>query len=391
MVNIRRSAQGADSQFHKLRVAVAGGYTAGHVLAGLAFLKTYKEEFGAEGYFIGCAGGVEQRLVPAHGERLHMIAGTAFARQGLGGRAKAVLGMLRGAMQARRLLREQGTELVIGVGGYASVGGSLAAWSLGIPLVIHESNAHPGLANRLLGRMAQRVCVGFEEAAPVFGRGGRRRVDYTGNPATMVPSVVRSSSEPWRMLVSGGSLGSAFLNRVAPPLLARVQELGYRTSVRHLAGTPMDTDSGVEAIRRSYAVLGIQARVDPFTESIGPAYAEADFVIGGAGALTLADIAAAGLPSLLVPLARAANDHQSDNARAFAAHTGAVWVKERDWNTERVAQQIAEILNQPELFASMGRRARAFARPDAAVRVVQICEQVLDRAPVPDATAGSVR
>jgi UDP-N-acetylglucosamine--N-acetylmuramyl-(pentapeptide) pyrophosphoryl-undecaprenol N-acetylglucosamine transferase len=379
------------------RIAIAGGYTAGHVLAGLAFLKTYREEFGAEGCFIGCPGGVEDRLVPAHGERLLLIPGAAFARQGIWGQLAAVVGMLRGAFAARRLLHREHIDVVIGVGGYASVGTGLAAWSLGIPLVIHEANARPGLANLMLARVARRVCVGFQEAGRRFrnARFRKPRVEFTGNPATVGPFAAKAAAGPLRvplrMLVSGGSLGSPFLNREAPRLLAELRAPGCEFTVRHLAGTPHPKSraaSAVEEIRRAYAESGIEARVDPFTDSIADAYADADFVIAGAGALTLADISAAGLPALLVPLADAANDHQSDNARAYCSHTGALWVAERDWNTRRIAGQIAELLGNRPRFDDIARRSHAFGRPGAALALVSICEEVLGGARV---TGGRLR
>jgi UDP-N-acetylglucosamine--N-acetylmuramyl-(pentapeptide) pyrophosphoryl-undecaprenol N-acetylglucosamine transferase len=380
------------------RIAIAGGYTAGHVLAGLAFLKTYREAFGAEGCFIGCPGGVEDRLVPSHGERLLLIPGVAFARQGPWGRLAAVAGMFRGAFAARRLLRRERIDLVIGVGGYASVGTGLAAWSLGIPLVIHEANAHPGLANLMLARVARRVCVGFQEAERRFHKTRFRkpRVEFTGNPATVGPFTAKTAAGPLRgplrILVSGGSLGSPFLNREAPRLLAELRAPGCEFTVRHLAGTPHPKKAraapAVDEIRRAYAESGIDARVDPFTDSISDAYADADFVISGAGALTLADISAAGLPALLVPLADAANDHQSDNARAYCSHTGALWVAERDWNARRVASQIVELFGNRQRFDDIARRSRAFARPGAALALVSICEEILGGAQV---AGGSVR
>jgi len=359
-------------------------------LAGLAFLKTYRDDLGADVFFIGCPGGVEQRLVPAEGVRLLLVPGEPFARQGLPRRAAAIVGMLRGALAARKLLRNESVDLVIGVGGYASVGAGLAAWSLGIPLVIHEANAHPGLANLMLARVARRVCVGFAEASKRFKRSVPQvRVEFTGNPATVGPFTTgRRSADPacWRILVSAGSLGSPFLNREAPRMLAEMRALGCHFAVRHLAGTPhtaglQTAGARLDEIRKVYREAGIEARVDPFTGSIGSAYAEADFVIGGAGALTLADIAAAGLPALLVPLASAANDHQSDNARAFCAHTGALWVEEANWNPSSIAREITELLGHPQRLEDIGRRALAFARPDAAAALVAVCEEVLGAGP----------
>ncbi|HEY1336430.1 MAG TPA: UDP-N-acetylglucosamine--N-acetylmuramyl-(pentapeptide) pyrophosphoryl-undecaprenol N-acetylglucosamine transferase [Bryobacteraceae bacterium] len=348
---------------------MAGGYTAGHALLGVALLKRYREEFGAEGFFIGCEG-IEARIVPAHGEEFHAIRGSAWARERFAGKIAAVANLFRGVADARRLLRQKRTQLVIGVGGYASAGAALAARSLGIPLVIHEANADPGLANRLLARLAARVCIGFEEAARRFPAA---KVQWTGNPPAAFVQARTASSEI-RFLVAGGSLGSPFLNREAPRLFAGLRERGVAFRVRHLAGR-----GDVDAIRRKYAAASVAARVDAFIDRMDDIYADSDFVISSAGALTLAELSAAGLPALLVPIAAAANDHQTVNARAYARQTGAPWVAERDWNIEEQADRLEALVRHPDRLAQLGTRVRACEAPDAAGNVVLACEAVLDR------------
>jgi UDP-N-acetylglucosamine--N-acetylmuramyl-(pentapeptide) pyrophosphoryl-undecaprenol N-acetylglucosamine transferase len=276
------------------RIAVAGGGTAGHVLAGLAFLKAYREETGASGFFIGCARGTETRLVPKHGEELVTIAGSPFKRESAFCQALSIVNMGRGAHEARSVLRSRGIEIVIGVGGYASLGAGLAARSLGIPLVIHEANAMPGAGNRLLARFADRICVGMEGAD--FGR---CKAKWTGNPPGVEIPDRKDVTGVLRFLVTGGSEGSPFLNREAPALFAQMKGAVH---VRHLTG-----QGDVSAVKRAYSAAGVDACVLPFTDQIAEFYADSDAVIACPGALTLTEIAAAGLPALLVPLSGAAD------------------------------------------------------------------------------------
>jgi UDP-N-acetylglucosamine--N-acetylmuramyl-(pentapeptide) pyrophosphoryl-undecaprenol N-acetylglucosamine transferase len=350
------------------RIAIAGGGTAGHICLGLEVLRAYRRKPGVEGIWIGCESGLESRLVPASGERLETIPGLPFAREAWKGKLAAASSILRGIPAARRLLRLERTQLVIGVGGYASISACLAARSLGLPVVLHEANAEPGLANKLLARFAQHICCGFEEAAALFGG---RPVTVTGTPSSTpgTDAPAMPPAPPFRFLVAGGSLGSPFLNREAPRLFASLA--GENVTVRHLAGF-----SDRDAVARAYADAGVEARVDPFIHDMSPVYAEADFVISCAGAMTLAELSCLGLPSLLVPLGNAANDHQSANARAYAKRTGTGWVAEQDWNSEQQAEWLRSLLRQPELLAGMRSRVRSAARPEAADEIVRVAEQL---------------
>jgi UDP-N-acetylglucosamine--N-acetylmuramyl-(pentapeptide) pyrophosphoryl-undecaprenol N-acetylglucosamine transferase len=351
------------------QIAIAGGGTAGHVMAGLAFLKAY-HEMRINGLFLGCAYGIESHLVRARGETLTIIAGSPFEREGPAGKIAALYNAARGILEARRVLEREHVELVIGVGGYASVGPALAAHSLGLPLVIHEANATPGRANRLLGRFAARVCGGFQETAGAFGG---LPVLYVGNP---VAGAIRRKTAPpgnrIRFLVAGGSEGSPFLNREAPALFAAMRCQGVEVWVRHLAGR-----GDVEIIRNAYARAAIRVCVSSFVDGMAEIYEHADLAIACPGAMTLAEIAAAGLPSLLVPLSGAAEQHQHLNARAFATHTGASWVTEQEWDATREAAWLTSIARHPATWSDLSARAQSWGRPDAARELVRVCEEVL--------------
>jgi UDP-N-acetylglucosamine--N-acetylmuramyl-(pentapeptide) pyrophosphoryl-undecaprenol N-acetylglucosamine transferase len=362
-------------------IAVAGGGTAGHALAGVAISRAYREIFHAETFFIGCAAGFESRLAPARGEDLVLIPGSPYERQALVGKTSAIVRLAPAVMVARGWLKKRHADLLVSVGGYPAMSAALAARSLGIPVVIHEANAHPGLANQAIGRFADYVCTGFEETVAAF-RG--RPVQCTGNPPGVPLSSTQSLStqNPAKrgdgsacVLIAGGSEGSPFLNREGPRLFAALARPGVR--VRHLAGR-----GDVAGIAAAYRAAGVEAHVDSFIDDMDRAYAAASCVIACPGALTLAEIALMGLPSLLVPLSTASGNHQAANARAFCAGSGASWVNEQDWNTQQQAAWLRSLLDDPARLADLGNQARRVARPSAAAQIVQVCESLLKaRAP----------
>ncbi|HEY4088838.1 MAG TPA: glycosyltransferase [Bryobacteraceae bacterium] len=351
-----------------IKIAVTGGGTAGHTLPGIAFLQAFRREWGAEGYFIGCAGGFETRLVSAGGERLELIPGGPWARQNAMGQLRAALNIPRGVLAARALLRREKTELLIGAGGYASFGACLAARSLQIPVVIYESNAELGMANRILEKFAALVCVAFGET----GFGITKPVEITGVPlASLHPSTWRAAA-PWRFLVLGGSEGSPPLNEEAPRLFAALKERGIGFSVRHIAGF-----GDLAAISAQYAAAGIDASVEGFTNDMASVYDGVTFAITSAGIHTLAELSAAGIPSLIVPLSGAARNHQFANASLYAARTGAKVIPETEWHAGNAAAWLAEMLNNPEALHTLHRDAASWVNRNAALAMVKACERLI--------------
>src|SRR6185312_4698340 len=349
------------------KIAVTGGGTAGHTLPGIAFLKAFRQEWGAEGCFIGCACGFETRLVPAHGERLEVIPGLPWARQNVTGQLRAAMNIPRGVLAARAILRRERTELVIGAGGYASFGACLAARSLGIPVVIYESNAELGIANRILEKLAALVCVAFGETAS----GTTKPVEVTGVPLSGIRRAKWRGAAPWRFLVLGGSEGSPLLNEEAPRLFAAMKGRGIGFSVRHIAGL-----GDFAAISARYAAAGVDASGEGFTNDMAPVYDDATFDITSAGIHTLAELSAAGIPSLIVPLSGAARNHQLANARLYAARTGAKVIPESEWNAESAAVWLTEILN-PEALRRLHRDASNWVNDNAALAMVRACERLI--------------
>jgi UDP-N-acetylglucosamine--N-acetylmuramyl-(pentapeptide) pyrophosphoryl-undecaprenol N-acetylglucosamine transferase len=360
------------------RLAIAAGGTGGHITAGLAIAEAYREAFADVSVsFIGTAYGLEGRLVPSAGYSLDVVAGTPVAGESPLGKTRAVWNMAVGAAQARRVLERRRSKLVIGFGGYASAGVLLAARSMGLRVAIQEANVVPGMANRLLSHLANRTYLGFGDARQSI-HGGKIRV--TGNPVRSEISEIASRKparrDSWdaasRVVVLGGSLGSRFLNREAPALLERIAGLGVALEVRHQTGEP---DPG--PVAQLYRNAGISASVDSFISDIADTYLWADFAITSAGALTLAELSASGIPALLIPLKGSAGDHQVANAKSFAAATGGWWVSEDTWDAGPLAERIASLLRGVENWESASKRVREFATPDAARALVADCEELM--------------
>lgn len=352
-------------------IALATGGTAGHVTPALAVADALRRRWpDAQLLFLGSAGGFEARLVAAHGHTFIALPAAPLYGVGALGWLRAIERLAAGVRQARRVLGDADARLVVGFGGYASAGAVLAARTLGVASVVHEANARPGLTNRLLARAAQAVCVSWPETAQRLP--GTVPVHHTGMPIRTAIATPTARPAPvaghMRLLVCGGSLGSAFLNRHAAQLAAALRAAGVAVEVRHQAGArPLDE------IRAGYAAAGVAARVEAHIDQMAAAYAWADCAVACAGAATLAEIAAAALPALVVPLASAADDHQADNAAAFARASGAPWVRESEWDATALAAVLAPLAHDPARWTALSRRVHAIARPDAADAVATVC------------------
>ena len=346
-------------------------------MTGLAIAQAYAAAFDRLSVvFIGSADGFETRLVPAHGYELATIRAAPLMGTGPLGKLLALGSPLVGAWQARRILRDHGTRLVIGVGGFASVGGILAARSLGLRSVIHDANALPGRTNRYLSHLVDRVFVGWAPARELLS--GKAAI-VTGNPVRTAIAQAAAGHHPTaclgdrlRVFIAGGSAGSGFLNEHIPEMLARAAGLGLSIEVTHQCG-----DFEPEIIRRAYAQAGIDARVEPYFERIEDIYRRTHLAVCCAGAMTLAELAVFSLPCVLVPLRSAADDHQAVNARIFAEATGCRWIREQDWQSAEVAAWIAALWRDPEAWRALSGRVRSYTRTDAAAAIVAECESMM--------------
>ncbi|WP_426149837.1 undecaprenyldiphospho-muramoylpentapeptide beta-N-acetylglucosaminyltransferase [Pseudomonas sp. DC3000-4b1] len=349
-------------------VLIMAGGTGGHVFPALACAR----EFQARGYqvhWLGTPRGIENDLVPTAGITLHRIEASGLRGKGRLALFKAPLMLVRSVLQARAIIRRLKPACVVGFGGYVTGPGGLAARLAGVPVVVHEQNAVAGTANRLLLPLASRVCEAFPGT---FADSGKCLT--TGNPvrAELFLESQRATlaGRRPRLLVMGGSLGAEPLNKLVPEALARLPE-AHRPEVFHQAGKQHDA---ITAER--YRAAGVQAEVAPFIADMAQAYAWADLVICRAGALTVSELAAAGLPSLLVPLPHAIDDHQSRNAEFLAREGAAFVMPQATTGAAELAERLEEVLMQPQKLVTMAQTARRLAKPDATRSVVDACLEV---------------
>ena len=351
------------------RVLIMAGGTGGHVYPALAVAAALRER-GHSVSWLGTAAGLEARLVPEAGIELDTIHVAGLRGKGPLGWLLAPVRVLRASFEAVRILRRRRPDVVLGLGGFASGPGGLAAWLLRRPLLIHEQNAAPGLTNRLLAHLAARVLEAFPGT---FAESVA--AEATGNPVReairrLPPPAERFAGRegPLRLLVFGGSQGAQALNEAVPAALAALPE-GARPRVHHQSGP-----RHLEATDAAYRAAGVEAEVAPYVEDMAAAYAWADLVLCRAGALTVSELAAAGVPAVLVPFPYAVDDHQTRNALYLVDAGAARLLPQDEMSPERLAAVLEELLGgaRPGLLA-MAEAARGRARPEATERVVAHC------------------
>lgn len=349
-------------------VLIMAGGTGGHVFPALACAR----ELQARGYkvhWLGTPRGIENELVPQAGLTLHRIDASGLRGKGKLSLLKAPLMLIKALWQARKVMRQLKPAFVVGFGGYVTGPGGLAARLASVPLVIHEQNAVAGTANRSLASFASRICEAFPDT---FATSDKRRT--TGNPvrAELFFETPRQplAGRKARLLILGGSLGAEPLNKLLPEALALIAA-DLRPEVFHQTGKQHD-----QITAERYRTVGVEAQVAPFIQDMAQAYAWADLVVCRAGALTVSELAAAGLPSLLIPLPHAIDDHQSRNADYLAREGAAFVMPQATTGAADMASRLKEVLMQPEQLNSMARTARRLAKPDATRTVVDVCVEV---------------
>ncbi|MCL2636632.1 MAG: undecaprenyldiphospho-muramoylpentapeptide beta-N-acetylglucosaminyltransferase [Betaproteobacteria bacterium] len=343
---------------------MAGG-TGGHIFPALSI--AYKmRDAGWRVVWLGNPDGMEARRVPAHGFEMVWVRFAALRGKGLLRKLLLPVNLLRAFWQALQALRRVRPEVVLGMGGYISFPGGMMAALTGVPLVLHEQNSVAGLANRVLASVADRVVTGFPG---VLTRKGR----WLGNPvrdeiAALAPPSERFAGRqgPLHLLVIGGSLGARVLNEVVPQAMAQLPA-DEQPRIVHQAG-----ERQIDELQANYAAVGVQAHCVPFIDDMAGAYAWADLVICRAGALTVAELAAAGVASILVPYPHAVDDHQTANAR-FLVEVGGAFLLPQD---ELSADSIALMRNYSRSqLLEMAEKARSLARPGAASDLAGICAE----------------
>ena len=350
-------------------IMIMAGGTGGHIFPALAVA----EHLRAQGWsvvWVGVRGGMEERIIPARGYTMAWVRFAGVRGRGPVAFALLPLNLLVAFWQSARAIFAHRPDLVLGMGGYVSFPGAMMASFLKKPLVIHEQNSIAGLANRVLAKLADRVLTTFPNA---FGEA--TAVIWTGNPVrqeivSMSPPENRYASRAgqMRLLVVGGSQGAQALNTVVPEALAMISA-SARPRVLHQAGADHS-----DAVRRRYQEMGVAAEVVPFIDDMAARYAETDLIICRAGATTVAEIAAAGIASVLVPYPHSVDDHQTINARFLADHRAALLIPQRELTAQRLAEVVAGF-NRDRLVR-MAQAARAVGRPEATRAVAQVCMEL---------------
>jgi len=342
---------------------MAGG-TGGHIFPGLAVAEQARAA-GWQVVWMGARGGMEERLVPRHGYSTAWIRAKAARGKGLLQKLLLPANLLFSFWESARHIRRIRPDVVLGLGGYVAFPGGMMASLLGKPLALHEQNAIAGLANKVLAGVSDKVMVAFPDALS--------KAEWTGNPVRVdIASIAvpeerfRGRQGPLRILVVGGSLGAQALNDAMPRALALLSE---RPTVVHQSG-----EKHLEALRANYAAAGVQGELVAFIDDMARRYAEADLVVCRAGAVTIAELSAGGMASVLVPFPYAVDDHQTANARFLADRGAAILLPQTELSPERLAELIRS-LDRTALL-QMARNARGLGKPDAAKLVAQRCMEL---------------
>lgn len=349
----------------KTLMVMAGG-TGGHIYPGLAVADLLHAR-GWRIVWLGNPDGMEARLVPSRGYEMAWVRFAALRGKGLLTKLLLPLNLLRGFWQALRELMRVKPSVVLGMGGYITFPGGMMAALTGRPLVLHEQNSVAGLANKVLAGVADKVLSGFPNAL--------KKGEWCGNPVrediALLPAPAArfaGRSGPLKLLVVGGSLGATALNDMVPRALALLPAAA-RPVVTHQSGTKQ-----IEVLRANYAAAQIEGELLPFIDDMAQRYADADLVLCRAGAATIAELAAAGVASLLVPFPFAVDDHQTTNAKFLAEAGAAILLPQRELTAQKLAELLSELTR--ERLLAMAEKARALAKPDATRIVADACERL---------------
>jgi len=354
-----------------MTVLIAGGGTGGHLYPGIAVARALTSTAsGVQVAFVGTAAGIEATVVPRERFPLDLIRSAGLKGKSLGSVVRGLSLLPLSAWDAWRVITRRAPDVVVGVGGYSSGPVVALAALRGIPTLVMEQNAAPGLTNRLLARVVRAAAVTFEASVARFGS----KAFVAGNPVR--PEFFQPAAAPpsdrLRVLVFGGSQGAHAINEAMAAAAGELAANLPGVQITHQTG-PRD----VQLVRDAYQRAGVDARVEPFLFEMHREMHAADVVVCRSGATTLAELAAAGKAAILIPLPTATDDHQRANAAAMAATGGAVLLDQRDADGARLAREIAALGNDPAARERMGQAAAALARPHAAA---QIAARILDLA-----------
>ncbi|MGH9836020.1 MAG: undecaprenyldiphospho-muramoylpentapeptide beta-N-acetylglucosaminyltransferase [Blastocatellia bacterium] len=356
-----------------LSVIIAGGGTGGHIYPGIAIAQEFKRrDADTHIVFVGTARGLETKIIPREGFNLELIEVAALKRVGFINRIKSLLMLPKSFFTARSLIKQFKPDVVIGVGGYASGPVVLTASWMGVPAMVAEQNALPGFTNRVLARFIEAAAVSFEEARMFF----KEKAEVTGNPirAEFFNAPAKHPSDVIHVLITGGSQGARAINEAvigALPLLAEEKD---RLSFTHQTG-----ENDYYRVRDAYEKSVVKAEVKPFVEKMVDEFARADLVISRAGATTVAELAAAGKPAIMIPFPFAADDHQRKNAEAIENAGAGRMILQAELTAERLAKELLWLVHDPQQLSRMAEASRKLGHPDAAKKVVDLAMRICSK------------
>jgi UDP-N-acetylglucosamine--N-acetylmuramyl-(pentapeptide) pyrophosphoryl-undecaprenol N-acetylglucosamine transferase len=357
-----------------LKVMFAGGGTGGHLYIGIALAhELRRRDATCDFVFVGTRHGLESQIVPQEGFELDFIVSAGLKGMGKLEFLHNLSLIPRSLWQSRRVIRNHAPAVVVGVGGYASGPIVLAAWWLGKPTLVVEPNAQPGLTNRILSRVVDRAALAMPDKDKYFGHKG----SVTGIPVREeFIHISTSGRNPGhlRVLIFGGSQGSRVLNSAVCRALPKLKELGDRLHLTHQTG-----DKDFESVRRAYSDAGLLGDVRAFLPKIYQEMAQADLVVCRAGAGTIAEITTAGKAAILVPFARAADDHQTKNAQALEQCGAAKTIPEEELEPTRLAEEFKYFADHHEVIHRMEKASRKLAKPAAARRIADLIVSLTGR------------
>ena len=363
-----------------MKFVITGGGTGGHVYPALALADEARRR-GIHVLYVGTERGLEARAVPAAGVRFATVSAAGVVGRSAWRKLVGVIEIARGVVQALALLRQERADLVIGVGGYVTIPIVAAAWLLRVPRVLCEQNVQPGTANAYLAKVAHACAATFPETVREFPG---RRVEVTGNPVrrSFREAVAEGDSTGERgdatrtdhdsLLVFGGSQGARSVNQAMIEALPLLKPRMGKLKITHQTGS-----HDLDWVREEYEHAGVRAQIVPYIDEMARACREASVVVCRAGASSIAELSVIGAPAILIPYPHSAHGHQEANARSFAAHGGAMMILDAELNGSRLAAAIAELLDDPQRRETMSACSRALGRPDAAERILDLCQSLL--------------
>ncbi len=354
------------------KVIIATGGTGGHIFPGIAIAQALLKKGIEEVLFLGRENSLEERVVKRYGYSFKGISSSGIMGKRWRHKIKGTIQVGLGIGQCLNFLKYYRPSLALGLGGYTSVPALLAAKCLGIPTVVHEQNLIPGIANRILGNWAKRVCLSFKETTLYFPR---EKCVITGNPVREEIISVRRErrGKRLRVLVLGGSQGAHPINKAFLDTAKRLRGLQDRISITHQTG-----ERDYIWVKNSYERMRINIHVVSFIYDIAKAYAKTDLIIGRAGATSLAEITALGIPSILIPFPWAIHQHQFYNAKRLASAGAAILIEQNRLNGEVLAENITNFLENGHLLESMSKKALSLASPLAGEKIATLCQSIIN-------------